>query len=202
MRGSPGTSRRGGLPSSQAEQGLRPCQETTTRGPKRMPHTIPAVRSLLGAAVAGALLIGSAQLSQAGAEAPAMPSAPAAATSLATAGYAFTPADLRMRSALTSRATTARFGTLFTGAVVDSASNTVVWRKSGDTGRLPASTNKLVTASNALTLFGPDKKWTTRVRAGAYANRVVLVGAGDPSLKSAGLDAMAKKTAAALLAKK
>ena len=166
-----------------------------------MPHTIPAVRSLLGAAVAGALLIGSAQLSQAGAEAPALPSAPAAATSLATAGYAFTPADLRMRSALTSRATTARFGTLFTGAVVDSASNTVVWRKSGDTGRLPASTNKLVTASNALTLFGPDKKFTTTVRTTAEVNKVVVVGSGDPSLSSAQLDAMARTTATYLAAK-
>ena len=158
----------------------------------RMPRTARTTHSALGVVAVGALLLAAA------------PTASASTSTVHTslASYAATPADTRMASALTSRATTTRFGTSFSGAVVDAASNATVWSKSGSTGRMPASTNKLVTASNALTLFGPDKRWTTRVRAGAYANRVVLVGAGDPSLKSAGLDAMAKKTAAALLAKK
>ncbi len=107
-----------------------------------------------------------------------------------------------MRSALTSRATTARFGTGFSGTVVDAASNATVWGRNGATYRMPASANKLVTASNALTVFGPAKRWTTRVRAGSSADRVILVGAGDPSLRSTGLEAMARTTAAALLARR
>ena len=74
---------------------------------------------------------------------------------------------------------------------LDAASNTTVWRKNGDTAYKPASTNKLVTASNALTLWGPDTRFTTRVRTGSAANRVDPAGLGDPSLSSANLDALA-----------
>ncbi len=112
------------------------------------------------------------------------------------------PADVRMKSALASRATTARFGTLFSGTVIDAASNAYIWGKNSNSYRLPASTNKLVTATNALTVFGPDKRWTTQVRAGSRAEHVILVGAGDPSLSSSSLEAMATTTAAALLAKR
>ncbi len=107
-------------------------------------------------------------------------------------------ADLRMRAALTRRATTARFGTGFSGAVVDAKSNRVVWSKNGDTALMPASTTKLVTASNALTVFGPSKRFTTKVREGSAADRVVVEGSGDPSLSSAHLDAMARTTAGVL----
>jgi D-alanyl-D-alanine carboxypeptidase/D-alanyl-D-alanine-endopeptidase (penicillin-binding protein 4) len=168
----------------------------------RLPRTFPA-RSALGLVAAGALLLAAAPTASAvdrnrsGTD----PASTTAVRSTSTAAYAATTADTRMASALSSRATTTRFGTSFSGAVVDAASNATVWSKSGTTTKMPASTNKLVTASNALTLFGPDKRWTTRVRAGAYANRVIVVGAGDPSLKSAGLDAMARTTATALLAK-
>ena len=113
---------------------------------------------------------------------------------MATA-YTKTSADLRIVSKLTARATTARFGTSFSGAVVDATSNATIWRKNGDTAYKPASTNKLVTASNALTLWGPAARFTTRVRTGSAANRVVLQGSGDPSLSSANLDALAATTA-------
>jgi D-alanyl-D-alanine carboxypeptidase/D-alanyl-D-alanine-endopeptidase (penicillin-binding protein 4) len=107
-----------------------------------------------------------------------------------------------MKAALASRATTARFGTLFSGTVIDAASNAYVWGKNSNSYRLPASTNKLVTATNALTLFGPDKRWTTQVRAGSRAEHVILVGAGDPSLSSTSLEAMARTTATALLSQR
>lgn len=171
----------------------------------RIPPTAPAVRATFGAVIAGALLLAAVPTASADDRNPRTGTAPTSTTSTRTHspdGYATTSADQRMASALTSRATTTRFGTSFSGAVVDAASNATVWSKSGSTGRMPASTNKLVTASNALSLFGPDKRWTTQVRTGDYSTRVVLVGSGDPSLKSAGLDAMAKTTAAALLAKK
>jgi serine-type D-Ala-D-Ala carboxypeptidase/endopeptidase (penicillin-binding protein 4) len=165
----------------------------------RLSPTTRSARCALGAVAAGALLLASVPTASA---VTARPTTTVATAPSLAAAYTFTPADTRMRSALTARATTSRFGTYFSGAVVDAASNVTVWGKSSGTNRMPASTNKLVTASNALTVFGPDKRWTTRVRAGAYANRVILVGEGDPSLRSAGLDAMAKTTAAYLLAKK
>ena len=51
---------------------------------------------------------------------------------------------------------------------------------------------QLVTASNALTAFGPTKRFTTKVVDGSAADRVVIEGSGDPSLSSAQLDAMAR----------
>ena len=167
----------------------------------RFSRSTRSTRCALGAAATGALLLAaSPTASAAGGPQPTTSVTRSSVSSAAT--YTPTSADVRMKSALTSRATTARFGTAFSGAVVDAASNATVWAKNSGTYRMPASTNKLVTASNALTLFGPDKRWTTRVRAGSAANRVILVGVGDPSLKSAGLDAMARTTAAALLAKR
>jgi serine-type D-Ala-D-Ala carboxypeptidase/endopeptidase (penicillin-binding protein 4) len=147
-------------------------------------------RGLLGVAVASALLVASTSAATAtGASGTSV-----APTTMATA-YTKTSADLRIATALTSRVTTARFGTSFSGAVLDAASNTTIWRKNGDTAYKPASTNKLVTASNALTLWGPETRFTTRVRSGSAANRVVLQGSGDPSLSSANLDALATTTA-------
>ncbi len=124
------------------------------------------------------------------------------ATTAALVSYARTAADTRMTSALTSRATTARFGSKFSGAVVDAGSNTVVWSKNGSTGLMPASTTKLVTASNALTVFGPAKRFSTTVRTGSASNRVILVGGGDPTLSSGQLNALARATAAKLTAHK
>jgi len=157
--------------------------------------TARTTRCALGAVAAASLLLG------------ASPAASAVGASSTTAvsslaAYAFTPGDVRMRSSLTARATAARFGTAFSGAVIDAASDTTVWRLNGATGRMPASTTKLVTASNALTLFGPNRQWTTRVRTGAAVNQVVVQGSGDPSLSSSMLDAMATTTATWLLANK
>jgi D-alanyl-D-alanine carboxypeptidase/D-alanyl-D-alanine-endopeptidase (penicillin-binding protein 4) len=153
----------------------------------RLPSITRSARTALGAAAAAALLLGGAQTASAAAD---------------PTPYTKSSADQRIASMLTARATTARFGTAFSGAVIDSASNTTVWRKNGDTSYKPASTNKLVTAANALTLFGPDRRFTTRVRQGSASNRVILQGSGDPSLSSSNLDALARTTAAALIAKK
>ena len=167
----------------------------------RLSPTARTTRTALGTIAAGGLLLGGASTASAGVGTQtARPATTASAASLAA--YAFTPGDVRMRSALTTRATAARFGTAFSGAVVDAASNATVWRLNGTTGRMPASTNKLVTASNALTLFGPNKQWTTRVLTGAALNQVVVQGSGDPSLTSANLDAMAATAAAWLVARK
>jgi len=106
--------------------------------------------------------------------------------------------DRRIGSSLSARATTTRFGTAFTGAVVDAASGRLVWSRNGTTGRMPASTTKLVTATNALAAFGSSHRFTTTVKRGAQQNQadqVVLVGSGDPDLSSPQLAALATATA-------
>lgn len=169
--------------------------------------TPSTTRTLFGAAAACALLLGTAATATARTPSGTTTSTTTRtvasfATTTTAATYTKTAADQRIASKLTARVTTTRFGTAFTGAVLDAGSNTTVWRKNGDTSLKPASTNKLVTASNALTLFGPDRRFTTRVRQGSAADRVILQGSGDPSLSSANLDAMARTTAAALVAAK
>src|SRR4051812_44678480 len=119
------------------------------------------------------------------------------AGAVTAAAYRYTPADSRMRSALTSRATTKSFGTAFSGAVVDVASDTVLWTKNGGSRMRPASTTKLVTATNALTTFGPAYRFTTRVRVSADGTTLWLVGSGDPGLGGAGLAGPARDAAAA-----
>ncbi|MFQ6170754.1 D-alanyl-D-alanine carboxypeptidase/D-alanyl-D-alanine-endopeptidase [Oryzobacter sp. R7] len=149
-------------------------------------HTPRRLAALTASAVAGGLLLAAA------------PTTASAAPGPENKVYVRTAADHRMASALTSRVTTARFGTQFSGAVVDATSNAVVWSKNGTTTLMPASTTKLVTAANALTVLGPTKRFTTRVRSGSSPERVVIEGAGDPSLSSAQLDAMAKTVAGVL----
>ncbi|WP_157371745.1 D-alanyl-D-alanine carboxypeptidase/D-alanyl-D-alanine-endopeptidase [Angustibacter sp. Root456] len=126
---------------------------------------------------------------------------PAAATTVRTTAlattYQPTSADRRIAQRLGSRATTRNFGRYFSGTVVDVASGRVVWARNGGTGRMPASTAKLVTATNALTVFGPAYQFMTTVRRATSDPRTVtLVGVGDPSLSSADLQALARQTAA------
>jgi D-alanyl-D-alanine carboxypeptidase/D-alanyl-D-alanine-endopeptidase (penicillin-binding protein 4) len=109
-------------------------------------------------------------------------------------------ADPRISQLLTARATTSRFGSAFSGAVVDAASGKVVWTRNGNTGLMPASTTKLVTATDALAVFGSGHRFTTRVKRGTAADQVYLVGSGDPAFSSSQLTALAKTTAAAMKA--
>ncbi len=134
--------------------------------------------------------------------------APAAHAATVTAApglvpaYTATSADQRIASKLTARATTAKFGTRFTGAVVDAASGRTVWTRNGSTALMPASTTKLVTATDALAVFGPTYRFTTRVKRGYQADQVILVGSGDPAFSATQLGALARTTATAMKAKK
>jgi serine-type D-Ala-D-Ala carboxypeptidase/endopeptidase (penicillin-binding protein 4) len=160
----------------------------------------PVRNGLLGAALAAGLLAvaptpaGAAPV----AVSAAVTSSPAAQGVPATTTAA--SANARIASALTSRVTTARFGAAFTGAVMDAGTGRVLWSKNGSTGRMPASTTKLVTATNALTVFGSSHRFTTTVRRGLQADQVILVGSGDPDLSSAQLSVLAQTTAARMKA--
>lgn len=158
-----------------------------------MPLPARTARIALVSAVAAATALGPAPALATG---PSAASSPAAAT--AVPAYTLTSADTRMNKALTSRATVARFGSRFSGTVYDSVSNKLIWSKNGNTALMPASTAKLVTAHNALTVFGPTTRFATQVRAGARPDQVIVLGSGDPSLTSADLDRLAVTTAATL----
>jgi D-alanyl-D-alanine carboxypeptidase/D-alanyl-D-alanine-endopeptidase (penicillin-binding protein 4) len=167
-----------------------------TRRPRR-------ARLALTASVAGACLATLLAGPSAGAAAPLAASgavAAATSTALPASGYTYTAADLRIRTKLTARATTTAFGRGFSGSVRDAETGRLVWRSRGDTGRMPASTTKLVTAVDALSIYGPDHRFTTTVRQGSTPDSIVLVGSGDPSLSSGNLASLAAEVAAGLTA--
>jgi D-alanyl-D-alanine carboxypeptidase/D-alanyl-D-alanine-endopeptidase (penicillin-binding protein 4) len=110
------------------------------------------------------------------------------------------PEDQRVHDLLAERALDPKLGADTTGVVTDLATGRVLWSQHRLTRQLPASTTKLVTAVNALQTFGPEHRFTTRVRRGATWSRLVLVGAGDPSLTTGNLAALARDSAAAVTA--
>lgn len=95
-----------------------------------------------------------------------------------------------------------------TASVVDVATGRSLYASGAATPLTPASTNKIATATAALTLLGPGHRFTTRVVTAA-PGRIVLVGGGDPTLTAAptgggdpqaSLATLATRTAAALKA--
>jgi serine-type D-Ala-D-Ala carboxypeptidase/endopeptidase (penicillin-binding protein 4) len=104
----------------------------------------------------------------------------------------------------------AGLGRVRTGSVVDVATGEELYGSGAGTALVPASTMKIATASAALSLLGPDARFTTRsVLDGS--RRVVLVGGGDPTLtarasagggyQAASLRDLASATARALRAR-
>ena len=78
-------------------------------------------------------------------------------------------------------------------AVVDVPSGVLVYSRAATVGMRPASTMKALTATAALTVYGPEKRWPTRVVTARYGNavHVTIVGGGDPLLSGADLAALA-----------
>jgi serine-type D-Ala-D-Ala carboxypeptidase/endopeptidase (penicillin-binding protein 4) len=158
-------------------------------------RSIGGATALAALAVVGSLLAGSA---------PAQAATVAATQSTAgltgTSVLALSSSDQRIASMLPVRATSSQLGSDLTGQVTDGVSKTLLWRQRASTRQLPASTTKLVTSVNALTVFGPAHRFTTTVRKGSTWGKVVLVGAGDPSLSRTRLKALAAATAQAVRA--
>jgi D-alanyl-D-alanine carboxypeptidase/D-alanyl-D-alanine-endopeptidase (penicillin-binding protein 4) len=153
-------------------------------------RSLGGAAALASFAVVGSLLAGPAP-AQAGTVAGTQASAGLTATSVS----ALSRSDQRIASMLTVRATNSQLGNDLTGLVTDGVSKTLLWQQRRGTAQMPASTTKLVTAVNALTVFGPAHRFTTTVRKGSTWGKVVLVGAGDPSLNRANLKTLAAATA-------
>lgn len=66
--------------------------------------------------------------------------------------------------------------------VIDPASGSVLYDARAAQGAVPASTNKLATATAALETLGPDTRLTTKVVRDPTTGDAVLVGGGDPTV--------------------
>jgi serine-type D-Ala-D-Ala carboxypeptidase/endopeptidase (penicillin-binding protein 4) len=68
------------------------------------------------------------------------------------------------------------------GAVALASTGEILWRTDAESPTVPASVIKLVTASAALDVLGPDFRFVTRVVEGEEPGQLWLVGGGDPTL--------------------
>ncbi|MFD8819151.1 D-alanyl-D-alanine carboxypeptidase/D-alanyl-D-alanine-endopeptidase, partial [Streptomyces sp. NPDC059627] len=113
-----------------------------------------------------------------------------------TAVTALDPAEQKIAANLNTRVQDTRLGSTLSGVVIDATSRKAVWGHDATTALMPASNTKLGTATAALTVLGPNHRFTTKV---VYGNgTLTLVGGGDRTLTSADLATMAKAAVAGL----
>jgi D-alanyl-D-alanine carboxypeptidase/D-alanyl-D-alanine-endopeptidase (penicillin-binding protein 4) len=120
--------------------------------------------------------------------------APASPRATTLTPEAFTTA---MATSLTKTATTSRLlGPALSGLVVDPADGSVVWRYNVGRTRMPASTQKLLTAYTVLGSIAPETTLvTTTCQSEQTPSAIYIRGGGDPSLSSARLQTLATQTA-------
>ncbi|KUO08284.1 peptidase S13 [Streptomyces sp. DSM 15324] len=106
--------------------------------------------------------------------------------------------DQQMVTNLRTRVVDTRLGSNVSGVVLDAESDATLWDHNGATALMPASNVKLATATGALTILGPDHRFTTNVVYGD--GRLTLVGGGDRTLTGADLAELAKTAVAGLKA--
>jgi serine-type D-Ala-D-Ala carboxypeptidase/endopeptidase (penicillin-binding protein 4) len=92
------------------------------------------------------------------------------------------PTASGLRSALAGPLSAAALGPQVAAMVADPATGRVLLSQDGTRLLTPASTTKLVTSVAALAALGPNATFTTRVVQGATADRIIIVGGGDPTL--------------------
>lgn len=159
-----------------------------TRGRHRKSRTMnPALRRAaviaVTAPVAGTILFGSSAFA-------------AEKTVSKTTATTLDTAEQKIADNLDSRVQDTRLGSTFSGVVIDAESTNTVWGHDATTALMPASNTKLATSTAALTILGPDHRFTTKV---VYDNgTLTLVGGGDRTLTSADLTTMATTAVAGL----
>ncbi|MGW2051464.1 D-alanyl-D-alanine carboxypeptidase/D-alanyl-D-alanine endopeptidase [Streptomyces sp. NPDC001858] len=106
--------------------------------------------------------------------------------------------DQQMVTNLQTRVLDQRLGSNVSGVVLDAESDDTLWDHNAATALMPASNVKLATATGALTVLGPDHRFTTDV---VYGNgTLTLVGGGDRTLTAADLAELANTAVAGLKA--
>jgi serine-type D-Ala-D-Ala carboxypeptidase/endopeptidase (penicillin-binding protein 4) len=124
----------------------------------------------------------------------------ASPTAASAAGLPLSATDQAVHDHLMNRALRPALGKDLAGIVTDQVTGQVLWAGSSHEAQIPASNAKILTAVDALEVFGPDHRFTTSVWTGRTARRVVLYGGGDPSLSTGQLRRMARAVAPGLLA--
>ncbi|WP_327157445.1 D-alanyl-D-alanine carboxypeptidase/D-alanyl-D-alanine-endopeptidase [Streptomyces tubercidicus] len=165
------------------------------RRPK--PMTAATRRALVlvtAAPVAGVMLAGPSAYA---AENPGTATPPVPAPdSDSSAQPAAASSEQKLIDNLNTRINDPRLGNTFSGVVLDSASDKVIWGHNASTALMPASNAKLATATAALTVLGPEHRFTTKV---VYGNgTLTLIGGGDRTLTTDDLAELAKTAVAGL----
>ncbi len=123
---------------------------------------------------------------------------PASAAGAAEAPLSVT--DQAVHDRLAIRSLAKALGPDLAGTVTDATTGQELWSRTPREAQIPASNAKIITAVNALEAYGPAYRFSTEVVSGATPREVVLVGSGDPSLKTVHLARMARTVAAGLQA--
>lgn len=116
----------------------------------------------------------------------------------AAASPAHASVDPAVDGRLTDRLVNPRLGTNVGLLAIDAVTGEVVSDRGSGQLMLPASNMKIITAVTSLAALGSGARFTTRVRAGATPNDIVLEGGGDPLLTTRDLRRLANATAAVL----
>ena len=146
-----------------------------------------AVAVLLALVASGATAVALRQPHAAGPSVAAPPPEPDPTRTplLASAAGAVTPTGAGLQRALAGALADPAVGRRVVLSVLDVATGAPLLERSATAGAVPASTAKITTAVAALSVLPADRRFTTRVVAGAVPGEVVLVGGGDPLLAGA-----------------
>ncbi|BDH55519.1 D-alanyl-D-alanine carboxypeptidase/D-alanyl-D-alanine-endopeptidase [Tsukamurella sp. PLM1] len=114
---------------------------------------------------------------------PPRPAEPAYSPAIAAVSGTVAPSSAGVNAQIAAALRNPDLGDL-TGVIADAGTGTVLWQRDAQRPRTPASTTKVLTAAAALLTLPADKRLSTTVVAGSRPGEVVLVGAGDPTLRS------------------
>lgn len=92
------------------------------------------------------------------------------------------PVGLRLRTCSVSELASDPELANFSGVVLDPLTNDVMFSRNRDDAIAPASVMKLITGAAALSVLGPERRFTTTVVTSENPETVVLVGGGDSTL--------------------
>ncbi len=110
--------------------------------------------------------------------------------------------QMSMARALVGGARSAYLGARMSGMVMDVATGRVLWTHNASRAKMPASTQKVMTAFTVLRSMKADTQFvTTASQSKANPAAIYLTGAGDPTLTLPRLKSLALRTATALKAK-